>query len=229
MSRRRGRKPVASNVHEVVGYIRVSTVEQKVSGAGLEDQRRGLTRECDRREWNLVGIMEDIGSGGSTDKRPNLAEALDMLKRGEAGTLMATKVDRLSRSVVDFGDLLDVVQKGGWNLVVLDLGIDLSTAMGEAMANMAAVFAQLERRLIGERTAAGMAVKRSQGVHCGRPASVPTEVLERIRTERKQGKSWAAIARGLNEDGVPTGQGGKRWYHSTVSYLAQVEEIEEAA
>jgi DNA invertase Pin-like site-specific DNA recombinase len=84
------------------------------------------------------------------------------------------------------------------------------------MANVLATFAQFERRLIGERTREAMAAKRAQGARFGRPRQMPADVVERIREERKGGASLPKIAAGLNADGVPTAQGGRRWYPSTV-------------
>jgi Recombinase len=60
------------------------------------------------------------------------------------------------------------------------------------------------------------AVKRSQGVRLGRPPTLPAKIERRIARERNVGKSFARIADGLNTDGVPTAQGGARWYASTV-------------
>jgi DNA invertase Pin-like site-specific DNA recombinase len=73
------------------------------------------------------------------------------------------------------------------------------------------------RRLIGQRTKEALAIKKEEGVRLGRPPSLPEEVRRRIRRERKRQKSFAAIAQALNDDCVPTAQGGRRWYPSTVS------------
>lgn len=81
--------------------------------------------------------------------------------------LIASKLDRVSRSVRDFAGLLDRAQSRGWRLVLLDLG-DTSTAAGEMIANLIASAAQYERRLIGQRTREGLAAKRAQGVRLGR-------------------------------------------------------------
>jgi len=61
-----------------------------------------------------------------------------------------------------------------------------------------------------------MAEKRKQGVRFGRPVSLPATVRQRIAEEREGGASFAAIAAALNADGVPTAQGGRRWWPSTV-------------
>jgi hypothetical protein len=73
-----------------------------------------------------------------------------------------------------------------------------------------------KRRLIGQRTREALAAKRAQGVTLGRPRAVPQRVVDRIRRERKAGRSLAAIADDLNRDAVPTAQGGRQWWQTTV-------------
>ena len=77
---------------------------------------------------------------------------------------MVAKLDRLSRSMLDFAALMNAAQKQGWALVALDLGVDTSTPYGEMMANVLATFAQFERRLISQRTKEALAQKRAAGV-----------------------------------------------------------------
>lgn len=200
----------------MVGYVRVSTEDQGEFGAGLDAQREAIRAACAARKWLLVAIHEDVASGKELTKRPGLAAAMAVIHSGEASGLVVAKLDRLSRSVVDAALTIERAKREGWNLVALDLGVDFSTAAGEAMANMTAVFAQLERRLIGERTRAALAVKKAQGVRLGRPPLLPTAVHKRITRERSAGAGWTAIAVGLNADGIPTAHGGVCWYPSTV-------------
>jgi DNA invertase Pin-like site-specific DNA recombinase len=202
-------------VDRAIGYIRVSTAEQGDSGLGLEAQRRAIADYCRSRRWTLVRVEQDVTSGASTNGRHGLADALAAIRSGEAGTLIVAKLDRLSRSVSDFAHLLDDARREGWNLAVLDLGVDLSTPQGEAMANMTATFAQLERRLIGERTKAALAVRKSQGVRLGRARWIVPEVRHRIHQLRAEGLTMQGIADLLNAEGEPTAQGG-RWRPSTI-------------
>jgi hypothetical protein len=74
--------------------------------------------------------------------------------------------------------------------------------------------------LPGLSLAPNLAVKRAQGVKLGRPRLVPDEVVERIGTARGRGRTWRAIADELNDDDVPTAQGGKKWYPATVRSVA---------
>jgi len=201
----------------VLGYTRVSTDEQASSGLGLKAQRSRIRAECRQRGWELVQVFEDAGaSGKALSGRPALAEALSTLQKSEADGLVVAKLDRLSRSLLDFAGLMDRAQREGWALVILDLGVDTSTPSGEMIANVMATFAQFERRLIGQRTKDALAVKKREGVKLGRPVSLPQTVVKRIVGERSKGRSLRQIAEGLNADEVPTGHGGAKWYGSTV-------------
>ena len=202
----------------VVGYVRVSTDEQAASGAGMEAQRAAIRAECGRRGWVLARIEEDALSGRSM-KRPGLHAALEACRRGEVGGIVVAKVDRLSRSIVDFAGVLEDARRRGFNVVALDLGLDLSTPQGELVGNVIASVAQWERRIIGQRTKDALAVKKAEGVQLGRRSGVAPAVVRRIRRQRASGRTLAWIAAGLNADGVPTAQGGREWYPATVRYV----------
>jgi DNA invertase Pin-like site-specific DNA recombinase len=197
---------------QVIGYVRVSTEEQSTSGAGLAAQRTAIEAECLHRGWHLVEVIEDAGYSAKDLKRPGVQVALETLQQGDAGALVVAKLDRLSRSMLDFTTVMATATKQGWALVALDCAVDTSTPAGEAMANVLATFAQFERRLIGQRTREALAAKRASGVRLGRPVSLPDAVNKRIAAERKAGHSLAAIAAMLNEEQVPTAQGvGQGW------------------
>lgn len=201
----------------VVAYVRVSTEEQADSRLGLEAQRAAIALECERRGWEIVQTFEDAGaSGKSMAGRPALAEALLAVQSGRAGALVVAKLDRLSRSLLDFAALMERARREGWALVALDLGVDTSSPSGELMAHVMATFAQFERRLIGQRTKDALAVRRSQGVRLGRPRLLSQAVVDRIAAERAGGASLRTIAARLNGEGVPTAQGGAQWHASTV-------------
>src|SRR3954469_521127 len=201
-----------------IGYLRVSTDEQANSGAGIEAQRAAILAEAQRRGWAEADLqwIEDAGYSGKNTRRPGITLALDVLRRGDAAGLVVAKMDRLSRSLLDFTTIMATAQREGWALIALDCPADSSTPVGEAMANVMATFSQLERRLIGQRTREALAVKKAQGVRLGRPPALPEVVMSRITSERATGRSLRAIAEGLNADGVATAQGGRAWHASTV-------------
>ncbi|WP_138758103.1 recombinase family protein [Modestobacter altitudinis] len=199
-----------------IGYCRVSTGDQVNSGAGLDAQRAALQAEADRRGWNLEFVIED-GLSAKDLNRPALVAALGRMDRGEADVLMVSKLDRLSRSVKDFGGLLERASRRNWSVLCLDLGVDTTTPVGEFTANVVVSASQYERRLIGQRTKDALAAKKAAGVKLGRPRLLPADLVKRIVEAKEVGGSLAGIARDLTSEGVPTAQGGKRWYASTVA------------
>jgi DNA invertase Pin-like site-specific DNA recombinase len=202
---------------KVVGYVRCSTAEQAESGAGLAAQRTAIETTAAAKGWELVTILEDAGvSGKSTKGRAALEAAINLVEAGGADALVAAKLDRLSRSTVDFGVLLQRAMDKRWSLVVLDVDLDMTTPVGRMVANTLMNFAQFEREIISQRTKDGLAAKRAQGVRIGRPRTMPDKVVARIQRERAGGQSLSSIAVGLDADAIPTAQGGAQWHASTV-------------
>src|SRR5450755_4293639 len=118
-------------------------------------------------------------------RRPGVQVALETLQQGGAGALVVAKLDRLSRSMLDFTTVMATARKQGWALVALDCAVDTTTPAGEAMANVLATFAQFERRLISQRTRDALAAKRARGVQLGRRREISRAVAERIVRERE--------------------------------------------
>ena len=212
-----------------VGYLRVSTTEQAHSGAGLAAQRSAVEAEAARRGWVLVSVEVDTGSGKSLAGRAGLTAALHAVSTGQADVLVVAKLDRLSRSLVDFAGLLARAQKENWNLVALDLGVDLSTPAGEFLASVMASAAQWERRIIGVRTKEALAAEKAAGVRLGRRSQLDPVVLTRIVEERAAGCTLQAIADGLNGESVPTTRGGSAWRVSSVRAALQVAALDDVA
>jgi DNA invertase Pin-like site-specific DNA recombinase len=159
----------------VVGYTRVSTSAQRDEGQGLAAQRAAiLERYPDAR------LVEEVGSGQRVNHL--LRDTLKAMRRGDA--LIVSKLDRLSRDTEDFARIVKQAVRQGWALVILDMGIDTATVMGEAMATVGIAFARMERRRIGER--------RREAIRARRPEL--NERRKRILALADEGLSQRAIA-----------------------------------
>jgi DNA invertase Pin-like site-specific DNA recombinase len=202
---------------KVIGYLRCITEEQADSRAGLDAQRAAILAEAQRRGWAETDLtfVEDAGFSGKNLDRPGISAALDALRHRRADTLVVSKLDRLSRSMLDFAGLMDRASKERWALVALDLGVDTSTPSGEVMAGVLALFAQFERRLIGERTKDALAAKKAAGVQLGRPTSIPASITSQIVDWRASGLTLREIVERLALAGVPT-VSGAGWQISTI-------------
>ena len=205
-------------------YARVSTQEQAKHGASLDSQVNVLTEVAKARGWDVRVIREQASGKAMTRRaRPLLNDALDMLARGEAQFLLAIRIDRISRNVEEFSRLMTTSRKQGWAMVLSEMDLDTTTSQGEFMANVQISVAQFERRLIGDRTKAGMAQRKTEGAVFGRRTGLPVEVVARIKSERFGGATLSAIANGLTDEQIPTAQGGARWYPATVKKIIESE------
>lgn len=208
----------------VYAYLRVSTDEQGDSGLGLEAQRRTLTdwftRDLagDRLRW-----IEEVASAKDVEHRPELCNVLGLLRPGD--TIAVSKMDRLTRSVVDFGQLLEAAKDGGWYIVGLDLGVDTSTPTGELIANIMVSVSQWERRIIGQRTKEALAERRAAGQTLGRPTEASEEAISAIRELAQIADGPGYIARKLHEADIAPPRGDV-WHRSTVARIMARERIE---
>jgi DNA invertase Pin-like site-specific DNA recombinase len=199
-ARTRKREQAATTV---VGYLRCSTDEQE-----LDAQRATVVAACAAQGWTVAHWAEDEGVSGSmppTD-RPGFARALALLDSGQAGALVAAKVDRLSRDARHLLALRDRAHRDGWRLVALDLSLDTGTPTGDLMFGLLAVVAEFERERIRERTREALAAKKAAGVRLGRP-TVPNPARHRVRELLHDGRTFVAIAALLNAEGYRTATG----------------------
>ena len=157
----------------VIGYVRLSKAE---AGHGLSVQRRAIEDHCARRGLELVRIEEDNGaSGRSTRKRPGLARALEAMASEGCGAIIATRVDRLARSSLDFHRIVEQIQRAGATVLFSEQeSFSLDTPEGRMLVGILASFAAFEADLISARTKAALEVVRKNGSRSGRPIGNPT-------------------------------------------------------
>lgn len=211
----------------MLGYTRVSTEEQADSRNGLEAQRETIHLEAQRRGWGVEYFSDEAVSGKLVG--PSLQEALQLLASGQAHGLVVAKLDRLSRSIVNAANIIEAAQSQGWSLVILDLGVDLTTAAGRMVAMNLVNFAQYERELISERTKAALAAKKRRGERIGRPRVASPAVVRRIVADRTAGRTYDAIAAALAADGVLSPLGRPTWQPSTVRRIYRAATSSEVA
>lgn len=210
-----------------IAYLRCSTEEQAESGAGIAAQAKAIGFYGFQHPGHDFRTITDLGVSGGLPwhQRPQLRAAIEDLNHGLASTLVVAKLDRLTRSLLDFATIMDMSRRHGWKMVALDLGMDTTTPAGEMLAGVLAVFAQFERRLISQRTKDALAAKRAQGVHTGRRSTLSDDMREGLRIYRDSGWSLANIAAYLNERRIPTGQNGTKWRASSVAAVLKSQEV----
>ena len=206
-----------SLVTKTIAYLRVSTDKQADRGVSLEAQRAKVDAYAALYDLELVEVIVDAGVSAKTLDRPGLGRALAMLRAGKAEALLVVKLDRLTRSVRDLGELVERHFAPG-KTALLSVGeqIDTRSAGGRLVLNVLASVSQWEREAIGERTAAAMSHKAACGEYTGGEAPygflVEAGMLVEVEAEqaairearrlRAAGLSLRAIAAELDRAGI---------------------------
>lgn len=203
----------------LVGYVRASTEDQLIT---LQHQTRTIEQYCSVYGHELVcPIFTDQASGKNMD-RPALRGALEAVQTVGVNGLIATKLDRVSRSVRDLHNLIDGPLKGR-HLVLVKDNLDTSSPVGKFAFTMMAAVAELEREMIGERTSAALQEKKKQGKRWTNHAPYGFEwgpggtlvskeyeqrVVRHMSSMRSRRVSWLRIASFLNNNSWRTRSGG---------------------
>ena len=211
-----------------IAYLRVSTEQQTLSGAGLDGQEDA----CRRAAGELAGVYRDEGVSGKTglDKRPALLEAIADLGKGDV--LMVAKRDRLGRDPLVVAMIESAVQRKGARIVSASgEGTDSDSPSDVLMRRMVDAFAEYERLIIGARTKAALQAKKQRGERTG---SIPygyrcddginlvkdeqeQAAIEVIKAMNDKGLSLRNIAMRLEQRGyLPR---GKVWHHQSIANI----------
>jgi DNA invertase Pin-like site-specific DNA recombinase len=156
-------------------YMRISTEEQSI-----EAQMRAITSFLQYKGISQYQIYKDEGFSGKNSDRPALKQLLNEAKQGTIDLIVVWKLDRLSRSLSDLIALLKRLNEHNVKFASVTEQIDMSTPHGVMMMQMIGVFAEFERNMIIARTKAALAVKKANGVHCGRPNSVASSTRDLV-------------------------------------------------
>ena len=162
----------------VVRKIRCAVYTRKSSEEGLEQQFNSLHAQREACESYIASQKgegwipvpdryDDGGVSGGTLERPALQRLLADIEAGAVNTVVVYKIDRLSRSLMDFAKLADVFERKSVNFVSVTQQFSTSTSMGKLTLNMLLSFAQFEREVAGERIRDKIAASRRKGMWMG--------------------------------------------------------------
>jgi DNA invertase Pin-like site-specific DNA recombinase len=204
-----------------IGYCRVSTDKQSEKGVSLEAQTEKIRAMAVVHGLELIEVVED-GESAKSLHRPGMQRVLEMVRRREVEAVIIAKLDRLTRSVKDLCELLELFEHRGVALISVAESLDTGSAAGRLVINIMAAVSQWEREAIGERTRDALQHKRGQGERVGNiafgyrlapdgkhvePDTGEQAVLGEIRRLRGSGVSLRRIAAALNGRALTTRRG----------------------
>ncbi|KIN82352.1 recombinase family protein [Clostridium botulinum] len=218
--------------NKVAIYARVSTHHQ-VDKDSLPLQRQDLINYANYvLNTNDYKIFQDAGYSAKNTDRPGFQEMMSKIRENEFTHLLVWKIDRISRNLMDFCDMYNELKKYNVTFISKNEQFDTSSAMGEAMLKIILVFAELERKLTGERVTAVMLDRATKGLWNGAPIPLGYvwDKVEKfpIIDESEKGtinliyntylkaKSTTAVRGLLNANGIKTKRGGS-WTTKTIS------------
>ena len=174
----------------IYGYARVSTTKQMKNGNSLADQ------ECALRKAGAEIIVSDDFTGTKMD-RPSFTKLRNDLKAGD--TLIVTKLDRFARTVVEGVTVIRELIDRGVRVQILNMGTVENTPTGKVTLSVMLAFAEFERDMIVERTQAGKAIARANGIRVdGRPKKFNPDKIERALNRIESGESYNLVAEDTN-------------------------------
>ena len=150
------------------GYARVSSTDQDLSV-----QRAAL------KAAGCGVIRAEKKTGTKRDGRTELQTMIEFMHSGD--TLVITRIDRLARNMRDLQNIVHELKDKGVALVATEQAVDTSTAAGKAFLDMLGVFAEFETNIRKERQLEGIAAAKAKGVYKGRPASIASDEVRKLR------------------------------------------------
>jgi site-specific DNA recombinase len=204
-------------------YTRVSTdhgLEQDFNS--LDAQREACTayvKSQTQEGWGLIATrFDDGGFSGANLERPALQTLLEAIKQRRIDVVVVYKVDRLTRSLVDFAKLIELFDGHGVSFISITQSFNATTSMGRLTLNMLLSFAQFEREVTGERIRDKIAASKKKGIWVGGvvPLGYRVEHRKLVVDEDEAGTvrlifdrylsagSMLALMRELNERGILT-------------------------
>ena len=198
-------------------YMRVSTEDQAKEGFSLPEQKARLEALCTFKNWKIIDYYEDAGISAKTgNHRPEFDRMIEDAKKGKINTVIALKLDRLTRSIYDWENMLNMSEKYKFDLVCANDEINTTNANGKMITRIMMSVSQNEIERTSERTKVGMAGAIKQGHIPGlcpigyrrtpnktiEPDPLTKDIVIKIFNLYFEGKSYSTIANILNEEKV---------------------------
>jgi site-specific DNA recombinase len=214
-------------------YIRVSTDDQANEGVSLEEQEERLKAYCKAHAWTSeVKVYNDDGYSAKDLNRPELRNLIQDVKDGLVSKIIITKLDRMSRKLLDLLNLIELYQDHDVAFISVGETFDTSTPAGRLVVQVLGAVAEFERERNSERVFDTMIHSAKSGKWLTQSPygynliekeleinETEAEIVGRVFHEYlNRGYGYYKIAKGLNDDEVPS-KSEVGWSHRTIKLM----------
>jgi len=218
---------------KAVAYSRVSTAGQAEKGVSMEDQKLKIEQYADLYGFSITEFITDGGESAKNLNRPGVQRILTMMKQQEIEAVIVAKLDRLTRSVRDLADIVELANRKNISLISVNERLDTGTAAGRMILNMLGVISQWERETIGERTQTALEYKKGtakayNGVslygYRNYKGNLITDdgeqkIISVVMNLHNEKHFVSEICRTLEEQGLKTRCGKTKWHSKVVKKI----------
>ncbi|XID91063.1 recombinase family protein [Paenibacillaceae bacterium WGS1546] len=215
----------------VATYSRVSTDEQVKEGYSLDAQLEKLSNYCKSQDWTIEETYVEEGKSAKDVNRPELQRMLADARSGKFEVILVYRLDRLTRSVMDLYELLNIFEESGVKFKSATEVYDTTTAMGKLFITIVAALAQWERENLSERVRFGMEELVREGRWHGGPVPYgyswdgqrmtiiesEAKILRELRKIYMSGEGLGSTAKKLNNKELM--KRGRSWSATSVWYV----------
>lgn len=216
-----------------VAYCRVSHVSQFENGTSLEAQEAKIRAMCVVQDLELIDLIIE-GESAKSLNRPGMQRLLTLVDKKAVEVVLVWKLDRLTRSIRDLGELLELFERKSVSLVSLNEALDTASAAGRLVIHIMISVSQWERETIGERTSFALQHLKAQNKRVGQinygfrlsgdgehieKDEEEQKIIKKIKKLRETGSTYQEIADELNSSGFKTRRGTTWKYQYVASIL----------
>lgn len=226
---------VEDKIYKTGIYLRVSTEEQAREGFSIHAQKEKLTSYANINDWEIYDFYIDDGiSGKNITDRPSINRLIEDVKCGNVNNVLIYKLDRLTRSVKDLINLIELFEEYNCSFNSVTEKLDTSNAVGRMFIKIIGIFAEFERENLAERVSFGYEQKTREGNYTNTNGVngydyivgsgelvvniLEKDIVNRIYDLYLEGNSMIKIAKQFNEEKVPTKRGGD-WSQATIKSI----------
>ena len=214
---------------KLLGYVRVSSVTQKIKNNSIPLQKRKINDYCRLNDYELVEVYEDDGiSGMSINKREGYKKMITFLKENKIDGIVVWSLSRLGRKMKDVVEFMDYLKTNNISFFSIKENLSNDDKVGSLIMNILSSINEFEVEMIRDRIKDIKRDKKEKGEVYGRMMygfdnvngkmienKFEKNIIKRVKNFRSRGWSWRKISIRLNEEGVKSKE-GSQWYDGSL-------------